>query len=225
MVDLRKLTREVVASPLGDVIASVGEGVAAAQNALDEGSLAAVLDIYSENDDQKLALLREIGYRPTFYALPETIGEVRVALRLGQRSGARPPASAARAATPAVSANLARLGLNTGVVPRMYATPVDAGYANQFAYSADISAKVTFKIVPIPAPEGADELRVVPTVTGLEVPAARDALEALGLEPAFVDQATGNTVANPDDKAAVAEQSPVAGTIARASDTVTLMIV
>ena len=63
MTNIKNLVQDVVASPLGDVIASVGQGVAEAQHALDEGSLSAVLDIYAESDDEKLKLLQEIGYR------------------------------------------------------------------------------------------------------------------------------------------------------------------
>ena len=55
---LSSLVSDVVASPLGDVIASVGEGVAAAQRALDEGSLAQTLAIYSEQAEHDCACSR-----------------------------------------------------------------------------------------------------------------------------------------------------------------------
>ncbi|MBA1331610.1 hypothetical protein QQ73_10855, partial [Candidatus Endoriftia persephone str. Guaymas] len=57
-VSFRDLVRDVVASPLGDIIASVGEGVAEAQQALDDGALAKTLEIYSEGGEAALALLR-----------------------------------------------------------------------------------------------------------------------------------------------------------------------
>ncbi|WP_108261595.1 hypothetical protein [Mangrovicoccus ximenensis] len=145
MADIKSLVGDVVAAPLGEVIASVGQGVADAQHALDEGSLAAVLDIYAESDDAKLKLLQEIGYRPTFYALPETTGEVRVTLRLGQGAAGQGTGTAVRkAAVPAIQAVPLRTGLNARIGNRLYATPVDAGYANRFGYAADVSAKLTF---------------------------------------------------------------------------------
>ncbi len=83
MSEISNLIKDVVASPLGDIIAAVGQGVADAQQALDEGSLAKTLEIYSEGGTEALQMLREIGYSPTFYTLPETTGEVRIAMRLG----------------------------------------------------------------------------------------------------------------------------------------------
>lgn len=219
MKNLRSLVQDVVASPLGDVIASVGEGVANAQQALDEGSLAAVLDIYTENDDAKIKLLQEIGYRPTFYALPETTGEVRLALRIGQGAAGVSSATAVRKkAIPAVRATLGRRGLNTN--QKLYASPVDAGYANRYAFNADISAKLTFRIVPIPAPDGVDELRLVPNVVGRSLADALTALEQLGL--------SGVTDAGDDSDTRqdwfVDAQNPAADSVARAGDEIVLTL-
>lgn len=207
--NISDLVRDVVASPLGDVIASVGEGVAEAQQALDEGSLAKTLEIYSEGGEEALRVLREIGYRPTFYALPETTGEVRVSLHLGksaQGTGATTPPSSTL--QPTIGAHLARIGRNIGIKPRLYATPVDAGYANRYGYQADISAKLTFKIVPVPAPDGADELRIVPNFINRTVAESRSLAESLGLEIALRD-ADGLLLENPDDSASVSGQDPL----------------
>ncbi len=180
--EIRDLVRDVVASPLGDIIASVGEGVAEAQQVLDDGALAKTLEIYSEGGEAALALLRDIGYRPTFYALPETTGEVRVSLHLGRsiQGGATP--TSATAPQPAVATQLSRIGRNLGIRPRLYATPVDAGYANRYGYQANISAKLTFKIIPVPAPEGADELRKMPNLVGHSLIESRTIADSLGLE-------------------------------------------
>lgn len=178
MADYRDLIKSTVASPISDLIASVGEGVAKAQASLDEGSLAATLDIYAEGDDEKLALMRDIGYRPTFYALPETIGEIQVALKMGI---SEPKSSTKR--------SLQRLATNrTGRAPvtkksaTLYATPVDAAYSNTFGYSTELGAKVTFKIVPVPAPEGVEDLRVVPALVGKTIADALEITERLDLE-------------------------------------------
>ena len=206
--DFKDLVRDVVASPLGDVIASVGEGVAEAQQALDEGSLAKTLEIYSESSEETLRVLREIGYRPTFYVLPETVGEVRVSLKLGNIG--QTGMSATRKATiqPQVGAQLARIGRNIGIKPRIYATPVDAGYANRYGYQANISAKLTFKIVPVPAPDGADELRIVPDLRGIAVSDATLLLEQVGLE-AEVRDSDGNLVEEPEGTEKVKGQAPL----------------
>lgn len=224
MKNLRSLVQDVVASPLGDVIASVGEGVASAQQALDDGSLAAVLDLYAENDDAKMKLLQDIGYRPTFYALPDTTGEVRVALRLGQGAAGASQATAVKKTTvPAVRAALGRQGLNTS--RKLYASPVDAGYTNQYGFSADVSAKLTFRIVPIPPPDGVDELRLVPNlVTDRDgklrsLAEARAVLEQLGLSAVLAADGP-----DADEASLIASQDPAPDSIARAGDEILLTL-
>ena len=222
MTNIKNLVQDVVASPLGDVIAEVGRGVAEAQHALDEGSLGAVLDIYAESDDAKLKLLQEIGYRPTFYALPETTGEVRIALRMGQGAAGAQSARPVKATTPAVRVAPARIGLNTAS-SKIYGTPVDARYANQFGFSADISAKLTFKIVPVPAPDGADELRLVPDLNTRTPEQATEALDRLALVPVFVD-GDGVVIAEPGDGMVVSAQEQPVDSIARVGDEITLTL-
>ncbi len=207
--NIKDLVHDVVASPLGDVIASVGEGVAEAQQALDEGSLAKTLEIYSEGGEEALRVLREIGYRPTFYALPETTGEVRVSLHLGKSAqGTGTTTTSTASLQPAVSTQLARIGRNVGIKPRLYATPVDAGYANRYGYQANISAKLSFKIVPVPAPDGADELRILPNFVNKTIAQSRTLAESLGLEITVRDTG-GVLIDNPDENASVTGQQPL----------------
>ncbi|HMW47312.1 MAG TPA: hypothetical protein PK011_05625 [Marinagarivorans sp.] len=202
MSELANIISDVVASPLGEVIAAVGQGVADAQQALDEGSLAKTLEIYSEGGSQMLQMLRDIGYNPTFYTLPETTGEVRIALRLGSNQTSVPNG------TPQVNASLARQGLNLPALGnKLYATPVDAGYANRFGYQADISAKLTFKIVPVPAPNGVDELRVVPNLVESKVGEANNRLAALQLAVRWVDE-KGEALQTIDEGQIVISQTP-----------------
>lgn len=222
MTELANIISDVVASPLGEVIAAVGQGVADAQQALDEGSLAKTLEIYSEGGSQMLQMLRDIGYNPTFYTLPETTGEVRIALRLGSNQTAAP------SSTPQINASLARQGLNLpALTNKLYATPVDAGYANRFGYQADISAKLTFKIVPVPAPNGVDELRVVPNVVESKVGDANARLAALQLSVRWVDE-QGEALASVDDSQIVLSQSPAGQgdrpAIVRAGQEITLQL-
>ncbi len=213
--DIKDLVRDIVASPLGDVIASVGEGVAEAQQALDEGSLAKTLEIYSEGGEEALSVLREIGYRPTFYVLPETTGEVRVSLHLGK---------SAQGTGTAVKTQLSRVGLNIGAIkPRLYATPVDAGYANRYGFQADVSAKLTFKIVPVPAPDGIDELRIVPDFIGKTIIESQTIAKSVGLE-IIVHNTDGSLIDNPDENANITKQAPLPEKYARTGDEVVLTV-
>lgn len=177
--NISDLVHDVVASPLGDVIASVAEGVAEAQQALDEGSLAKTLEIYAEDGEEGLKVLREIDYRPTFYAIPEVTGEVRVSLHLGSSLS---KTEIVKSTNASLQPLVRSIGGNRSIKPRIYATPVDAGYANRYGYKADISAKLTFKIVPVPAPDGADELRVLPNFVGKTIAESRIIAENLGIE-------------------------------------------
>lgn len=214
-----KLVSEVLASPLGDVIASVGEGVAAAQRALDEASLATTLEIYSEGGEPLLQLMREIGYRPTFYALPETVAEVNVSLQLSADGGGGPRGSTAASVSP--ERPLARIAPSASRV-RTYVTPVDAGFANRYNFTAAASAKLTFKIVPVPVPAGAEDVRRLPDLSGRTVAAARDALDALDLPPRFVD-AQGRS-RDPAASDIVTGTSPAANAVMRAGDEVTVTV-
>lgn len=185
--DLRELIGDGFAAPLGDVIAAIGRGVAEAQAALDRGSLDATLAIYDAEGDAGAQLLREIGYRPTFYVLPETSCEVQVSMRVGGSGGADGSSGS-----------------------RTYVTPLDAGFQNRFSYQAAASAKLAFKIVPVPPPAILDESRPVPQLLGLDGSAAAARLEALGLAAAFVG-ADGQPVAtDAAAKAKVTAQAPAA---------------
>ncbi|MES2442983.1 MAG: PASTA domain-containing protein [Pseudomonadota bacterium] len=216
--EITALMQDVLASPLGDVIASVGRGVAEAQQALDEGSVAKTLEIYREGGDAMIAILRDIGYRPTFYVLPETTGEVAVSLRLsgGNTQSAAASTPAARALNPAIAARAAP-------AVRTYVTPVDAAFANRYSYNATASAKLVFKIVPVPPPEGMDRARVMPDLTGRKIGEALLVLDMLDLPARIVDK-SGNAVAEPDKNAVVNQTAPEASAIVTTSDEVVVTL-
>lgn len=212
--DLSKLVSDVTAAPLGDVIAAVGAGVAAAQAALDAGSLAQTLEIYSESGDAGLAMLRDIGYRPTFYTLPETTGEMQVSLRLS--SG-----QAQNGAAPAPRPLLA--GLAAPMRSRVYATPVDAGFRNQFGFDAQVTAKLTFKIVPVPPPLAMEDIRVVPALAGRNFAEAQLVLETLGLAASPVDK-DGAEITDAKPDATIIKTDPAAQAITPAGSRITLTL-
>jgi hypothetical protein len=192
------LLAESVASPLGEVIAAVGQGVADAQRALDEAAIAATLAIHEQQGDEGLERLREIGYRPTFYVLPDTACEVQVSMRIGGSGGADGSAGA--------PARLGRLG-----TARTYVTPVDAGFQQRYGFEARAAAKLTFRIVPVPPPAALDEGRPMPAVEGLTVDDALAALDRLGLEALIFDKAGASVAAETAGSRKIARQSVTAG--------------
>ena len=216
--DIRNLVKDVVAAPLGDIIASVGEGVAEAQAALDEGSLSKTLEIYSEAGDEGTKFLRDIGYRPTFYTLPETTGEVSIAMTLGNSTKGSSRSSK----------NLGRRVVTKGqpnraVRSQMYATPVDGGYSNKFGFDATVATKLTFKIVPVPAPEGIDDIRVIPDLKGQTGQGAAELADQFNLDLVYTDK-NGNDLANPKLSLLVKSQRPAAGEIGRAGDDIVVVL-
>ncbi|CAA0257318.1 hypothetical protein NCIMB2158_90092 [Tenacibaculum maritimum] len=139
--------KDAFAAPLGDFIASIGEGVGEAQAALDKGSLSQTLEIYNEdpdNSEASLQLLREVGYQPTFYTIPKATAKAKIALSLSQQPNAV---------------------LNGSAVfkPKMYATPINATNSNRYNMNLNASAEIQFDIVPIP-PSDSQLIRFLPNV-------------------------------------------------------------
>lgn len=203
------LLAESVAAPLGEVIAAVGQGVAEAQRALDDASLAATLAIYEEQGDAGMALLRDIGYRPTFYALPDTQCQVQVSMRIGGTGSADG------------SAGTARLPGSIGK-GRTYVTPVDAGFQQRFGFQATAAAKLTFRIVPVPPPSALDDARPMPALAGAKAPDALATLERLGLQGRLVDK-EGKAVADPAGRT-VTGQAVAAGRLAPLGEPIELVV-
>lgn len=145
---------DALSAPMGELIASIGAGVAQAQRQMDAATLQTLREI-ATSDDQLIALMRAIGYKPTWYHIPEAEAEVAVALTV---SGSE----------------------ETSGRPQVFAAPVDATYSSKFNWQLEASSKLRFKIVPVPAPTMAEALVIVPGVVGRTVGDARAALAAAG---------------------------------------------
>jgi hypothetical protein len=180
---------EALSCPLGELIASVGHGVAEAQRELDHASLSALQDVYSRNDGL-FGELQKIGYRPTWYHIPEAEGELQVALTItGQQTTG--------GSTPAAGTGRSKM--------KLYAAPVDAGYASRFGFSLNATSRVKFRVVPVPPSNAADALQAMPALTGLALGEARARLALLGITATFPPNAL--------DSALVTRQEPAPGTM------------
>lgn len=197
MSDLRKLAQDIGAAPLGDLIASVGRGVAEAQAALDASSLEQCLALYTEQDDLK-RIMRETGYRPTFYTIPETEGELTLSLTITGNQAAQQTSLARR----------------SGAAPRIYAAPVDGSYQNSYGFSSTVAAKVKFRIVAVPPPSGVEMARMVPTFIGLTLSQAKNLAAEFDL--------LINDIENLKTEARVTAQAPAAGTVIREGSIIVL---
>lgn len=199
---------ELLSNPLGDLISSIGKGVGEAQAALDAGSLSATLDIYREDDassrteeeQRMIDLVRDIGYQPTFYVIPETEVEAQVSLTMQLNNNPSTP-----------------LGKSAATKFSIIASPMNAGNVNRYSISANAIAKLKFKIVPVPTPASVSEMRVVPDLVGKPLDAATIALIA---QLGFVYRIDGTVTTGTIDT-----QLPLPAVIGKLGDEIVLTLV
>ena len=161
---------ETLSAPVGDLIASIGINIAHAQKALDGQAIANFMEIYGEGGSA-LKELRKIGYQPTWYHFPETKAEIKVALTVSGEAESR--VSTEQTTGPTLKGGPTRL--------KLYAAPVDGTYAGKFNYELKAATTVAFKVVPVPPPLKASNMKVAPEVSAGEttVAQAKELLEDL----------------------------------------------
>lgn len=152
---------DALSTPVGDLLTSVASGVAAAQRDLDMNTLATYREVYG-GTDPGMRELQRIGWRPTWYQIPEVEAEISIALTVTGSSETTGPARM-----------------------KAYAAPVDAGYSSRYNFELKAASRVRFKIVPVPEPATAERVQLVPALVGLRVEQAKDLLVALGLPASF----------------------------------------
>ncbi|MDJ0840346.1 MAG: PASTA domain-containing protein [Acidobacteriota bacterium] len=181
---------EVLSAPLGDIIAAVGQGVAQAQQELDAATLDTVKAIYEEGDDRLLGLLRDIGYQPTWYTIPEVTGEVSMSLTIGEEKESTSSG-----------------GLISGRGLRLYGSPMNASYTNKFNMELKAASSIKFRIVPVPPSPSVEQLRVAPALIGKTLAEAGEILDRLDIS--FVIQEGEEEQLQPESK--ITRQDPEQG--------------
>ncbi len=142
-------------STLSEFIASVGKSVAKAQKDIDSQSIQSVIDLHSK-EDEETRKLKEFGFQPPWYRIPEVNVEVMMSLTLD----------------------------NTSKV-NIYATPVNAGYSNAFNYSTGTASCLKFKLISVPEPVDSKNIKIVPALTGKILKEVYEILSELGIEYTF----------------------------------------
>ena len=165
-----------LAAPLGELIAAVGRGLADAQRSLDQGTIETIKSLYS-GKDANLELMRRLGYQPTWYRIPELDAEITASLSVSRRSTTTG---------------------GSGQV-QMYLSPVDATYSNSYDYDMQAASVVKFKVVAVPPPAKAAEMKVMPPVEGMDGHHARQMLAEMGIP--FEMTGAGNVVVETYPKA------------------------
>lgn len=113
---------DILVAPLQDVLVRMSEGVSDAQRRLDDASMAAQRTLAAQHPE-----LSAIGYRVTWYQIPEVDIELKVEAHYEERT----------------EGTERRLGL--------FLSPFNARH-QQTGFSADGASTVRLKIVPIPPP-------------------------------------------------------------------------
>ena len=199
--DSSNYMKDILAAPLGELISSIGNGVAEAQAALDEASLAQTLALYESGDDKMLELMRQIGYQPSFYAIPEAEVEASVSLSMAANNTTVNNNGGGIANDRAVSRT------------RIYTTPNNAANANRYNIQSNASAKLKFKIVPLPPSNEMSALRVVPNLENKTSAEIEKILTDFGLHYEVDDDSGSGSVIS---------QSPTAGEIVKEGDIITV---
>ncbi|MFG1605020.1 hypothetical protein [Actinoplanes sp. NPDC049265] len=132
MTDPTQQVAELLSVPLEQLLSALGRGIGEAQSALDRHSI----EIQQMIDDDPV--LGQYGLTATWYQIPSTELDLRIAVAVEQ-----PPETGGPA------------------VPRIWAQPVNARYANQFGYDVQASSSVRLTVVPVPPPAVVTAVRAV----------------------------------------------------------------
>jgi hypothetical protein len=202
--DLAEITR-ALSAPLGELIVAVGRGVAEAQWALDQHTVESFKAVYG-SDEAVYRELRQLGYQPTWYRIPEVAAEIYVTLSASGKErlalGGGPASTGDRNAPENTSQ-----GKTMGRI-QLYATPLDASYSNTYDYQLRACSQLKFRVVPVPGPGQAEGMKVAPKLTKMSFNVARDMLTRLGIPYELADP-----FYEPRGSEIVTETSPEAGDI------------
>ena len=144
---------DLLSTPLEELLVALGEGIGRSQAALDRYSIETQRLI---DEDPVLA---QYGLEATWYQIPSTQLELKVAVQMQN------PAAAALPAAPVPDTTLVRPEL--GRLPRLWVQPVNARFQNQFSYDVQAASTVTLSIVAVPPPGPATA--TTPTLSTAEV--------------------------------------------------------
>jgi hypothetical protein len=131
---------DLISVPMEELLVAVGAGIGRAQAEMSRHSIQTQLEI---DEDPVLA---QYGLQATWYQIPTTELELRVAVAMESTRGT--------AGTPAESLVG---GIRRPLLPSPILQPVNARYRNLFSYDVDASSvlKLTFAAVPPPGPAAA----------------------------------------------------------------------
>ena len=134
---------ETFAAPIEGLIMALGQGVAQAQKALDQNSIATQEAIDTD------PVLSQYGLQATWYQFPSVTMQLKLSLSMAQD-----PSSTSQ--TPL----------------RVVAQPLSAAFQTHFSYDAQAASQINLTMVPVPAPNSGNSVSNPPAKTQAAVLAA-----------------------------------------------------
>jgi hypothetical protein len=143
---------ETFAAPIDHLIIALGQGIAQAQQALDQNSIQT-----QETIDTNPAL-SQYGLQATWYQFPSVSMLLKMSLSIAQDQPGNAPVNAALSTLP--------VGL------RLVAQPTSASFQTHFNYDATAATELNLTIVPVPPPNPRNQVSTPPKMTTVAVQAA-----------------------------------------------------
>lgn len=165
---------ETFSAPIESVIIALGQGIADAQKALDNNSIAVQQSIDTD------PVLSQYGLQATWYQFPTVNMQIKMSMSITQD-------------------NQTQSSPNVGGSPlllsparfRIIAQPLSASFQNQFNYDANAATEINLTLVPVPPPKSGDQVTTPPQMTPA---AAQAAALASGAPFVTTKNAQGATV-------------------------------
>jgi len=144
---------ETFSAPIESVIIALGQGIAQAQQALDQNSITTQQAIDTD------PVLSQYGLQATWYQFPSVNMQLKMSMSITQDQSTQ-SAPAPAGASPAPGRF------------RIMAQPLSASFQSQFNYDAQAATQVNVTLVPVPPPKSGDQVTTPPQMTMAAVQAA-----------------------------------------------------
>jgi len=137
---------DLMAAPLEELIVALGSGIGRAQAELDRHS------IETQRRIDEDPILAQYGIQATWYQLPRSEIELRIAVGMRAQETAGPQPQVTPAPPPGAPPTEYVAGQILKPLPRIYIEPVNARYQNLFGYDVQASSRMTLTVSPVPPP-------------------------------------------------------------------------
>lgn len=144
--DATRRLSDLLSAPLEDLIVALGSGIGRSQAELDRHS------VETQRRIDEDPLLAQYGLRATWYQIPRTELELRIAVAMQRQEDASETPGTSPAPRPGAPPTEFVAGGIMRPLPRLHIQPVNATYQNRFGYDVSAASTMKLSIVPVPPP-------------------------------------------------------------------------